>query len=389
MSELSLSPSLPNFEYVEINGMRLPEPNQLYTALWKALTTKQASPAKACQYLRTRFESRNRNRPVCVLLVDELDYLLTRQQEVLYNLFDWPTFPHSRLIVLGISNTIDLPDLLQPRVNSRLGLTKLHFEPYSKEQIETIISDRLRSLPAFGDGAVELCARKIASISGDMRRALQICRRAAEICEEGILRKQALRMGGGGGGKKGLLLSAAGSSAAAAAGGISMDPSLLVNAEHITSAISDLQSSSFIQWLRVRAARVPFEPLLLASMIACMKFAAGGPSNAASSARAGHSGAGDENPLVTTEALCMQAFALLDTKGYLKLLSLRSGVALSDFPKPSPEDFARLVAQWAEVRLVQLSFVRGERAPRLQLNVLIDDIQHAYLNEPLWEHLRN
>jgi origin recognition complex subunit 1 len=108
LSELSLERGLGNFEYVEINGMRLPEPAQLYTALWKALTTKQASPAKACQYLRTRFESkaqgRASNRPVCVLLVDELDYLLTRQQEVLYNLFDWPTYPGARLVVLGISN---------------------------------------------------------------------------------------------------------------------------------------------------------------------------------------------------------------------------------------------------------------------------------------------
>jgi len=109
LSELSLERGLSNFEYVEINGMRLPEPAQLYTALWKALTTKQASPAKACQYLRARFEAkaltgRASHRPVCVLLVDELDYLLTRQQEVLYNLFDWPTYPGARLVVLGISN---------------------------------------------------------------------------------------------------------------------------------------------------------------------------------------------------------------------------------------------------------------------------------------------
>ena len=28
-----------------------------------------------------------------------------------------------------------------------------------------------------------MCARRVASISGDIRRALMICRRAAEICE--------------------------------------------------------------------------------------------------------------------------------------------------------------------------------------------------------------
>lgn len=34
-----------------------------------------------------------------VLLVDELDYLVTRKQTVLYNLFDWPTRPNSKLVV--------------------------------------------------------------------------------------------------------------------------------------------------------------------------------------------------------------------------------------------------------------------------------------------------
>ena len=36
-----------------------------------------------------------------VVLVDELDFLVTRKQSVLYNLFDWPTRRHARLIVIG------------------------------------------------------------------------------------------------------------------------------------------------------------------------------------------------------------------------------------------------------------------------------------------------
>lgn len=41
----------------------------------------------------------------------------------------------------------------------------------------------LDHLDAFDVDAIELCSRKVASVSGDVRRALQICRRAAEICE--------------------------------------------------------------------------------------------------------------------------------------------------------------------------------------------------------------
>ena len=43
---------------------------------------------------------------------------------------------------------------------------------------------RLGELDVFEDTAVEICARKVASISGDIRRALQIARRAAEICDK-------------------------------------------------------------------------------------------------------------------------------------------------------------------------------------------------------------
>ena len=39
---------------------------------------------------------------------------------------------------------------------------------------------------AFDQDAIEFCARKVASVSGDVRRALEICRRGAEIAEERI-----------------------------------------------------------------------------------------------------------------------------------------------------------------------------------------------------------
>ena len=46
---------------------------------------------------------------------------MTRKQDVLYNLFDWPTKPRSKLIVLAIANTMDLPErVMMNRVSSRL-----------------------------------------------------------------------------------------------------------------------------------------------------------------------------------------------------------------------------------------------------------------------------
>lgn len=36
-------------------------------------------------------------------------------------------------------------------------------------------------MDVFDDDAVELCSRKVAAVSGDVRRALNICRRAVEL----------------------------------------------------------------------------------------------------------------------------------------------------------------------------------------------------------------
>jgi hypothetical protein len=54
-------------------------------------------------------------------IILQLDLLWTRRQDVVYNLLDWPTKAASRLVVLTIANTMDLPErLLMGRVTSRL-----------------------------------------------------------------------------------------------------------------------------------------------------------------------------------------------------------------------------------------------------------------------------
>ncbi|KAG8003326.1 Origin recognition complex subunit 1, partial [Nibea albiflora] len=102
-----------------------------------------------------------------VLLVDELDLLWTRKQNVMYNLFDWPTRRHARLVVLTIANTMDLPErIMINRVASRLGLTRMSFQPYSFKQLQQIIMSRLNKVKAFEEDALQLVSRKG---DGDLR----------------------------------------------------------------------------------------------------------------------------------------------------------------------------------------------------------------------------
>ncbi len=175
-----------DFDFVEINGMRLTEPNQAYVSLWKALSGGQkVTAAHAQELLEKRFSSSSSKKTkTTVLLVDELDMLWNRKQTVLYNLFDWPTRPNARLVVLAIANTMDLPEkMMMNRVTSRLGLTRLQFSPYTHAQLQEIVATRLAGLNVFDEDAVLLVARKVASMSGDARRALDICRRATEIAQ--------------------------------------------------------------------------------------------------------------------------------------------------------------------------------------------------------------
>jgi cell division control protein 6 len=66
----------------------------------------------------------------------------------------------------------------------------VNFNPYKVEEISAIIKDRLSSLDQDKDApaiiqpqAIELCARKVAAATGDLRKALDVCRQAIEMAE--------------------------------------------------------------------------------------------------------------------------------------------------------------------------------------------------------------
>ncbi|XVF69646.1 hypothetical protein PTKIN_Ptkin11bG0098400 [Pterospermum kingtungense] len=178
--------SIKPYCFVEVNGLKLASPENIYRVIYEALTGHRVSWKKALQLLNERFSDRKKigedDRP-CILLIDELDLLVTRNQSVLYNILDWPTKPYSKLIVIGIANTMDLPEKLLPRISSRMGIQRLCFGPYNYQQLQEIISSRLKGIDAFEKQAVEFASRKVAAVSGDARRALEICRRAAEIAD--------------------------------------------------------------------------------------------------------------------------------------------------------------------------------------------------------------
>lgn len=121
-----------------------------------------------------------------MLIVDEMDYLLGKDQTILHELFELPAQTESRCILIGISNAIDLADRFLPNFSSlSCHPMVVSFSPYTKDQVIAVLNQRTKVLPfsVFQPAALELCARKVAAASGDMRKALHVCRIAVEQLE--------------------------------------------------------------------------------------------------------------------------------------------------------------------------------------------------------------
>uniref|UniRef100_A0A7S0IGN8 Cdc6 C-terminal domain-containing protein n=1 Tax=Micromonas pusilla TaxID=38833 RepID=A0A7S0IGN8_MICPS len=125
------------------------------------------------------------NQPTTVVLLDEMDQLICKDQAILYELFGLPTLSGSRCVIVGVANAINLVEVTLPRLAARgCEPTVVSFNAYDKDQLQKLLKQRLAGLPfaVFEDAGLELVARKVAAATGDMRRALNICTNAIDIC---------------------------------------------------------------------------------------------------------------------------------------------------------------------------------------------------------------
>ncbi|KAK6018646.1 ATPase, AAA family [Ostertagia ostertagi] len=213
VKQLSQDKTCNKFSFVCVNAMEFVEPKKIFIAIYNQITdnVKRISAESARRKLNRMFELSDKHRPPIVILVDELDQLCTKKQEVIrlsrlgvifingplrvivnaffqliYDIFNWTTIESARVSVMAIANTLDLPErMLSQRITSRIGAARICFQPYEFQQIECIIRDRLKgSVNAIDEGAVQFAARKVAAVTGDLRKAMDLLRRAIEIAIE-------------------------------------------------------------------------------------------------------------------------------------------------------------------------------------------------------------
>ena len=190
------------FKKLFLSGMEYPNISNVFKIIYNFIFTKQKKLTinKYIQLLDNFFSERKKynssielNDPTnshILLIIDEIDILINSSQNLLYNIFNWTTYEYSKLIVISISNTLDLPNRLFPKIKSRMGNNKIMFKPYNKEELRIIIQDRGIDLKLFSEDALRLSCVKVAAINGDLRRIFQILARAKQINESENYKKK-------------------------------------------------------------------------------------------------------------------------------------------------------------------------------------------------------
>jgi cell division control protein 6 len=179
-----------------VNCMSVKTSKDIYTALLQSLSSgSMVLDGNEMKTLQSMFIPRKRSSTIYIVTLDEIDHVLTLDLEFMYCLFEWSLQKSSRLVLIGIANALDLTDRFLPRLKARnLRPHLLPFLPYSAAQIRAVITTRLQSLlpadstapefvPFLHPAAIDLCARKVSSQTGDLRKAFDICRRAIELIE--------------------------------------------------------------------------------------------------------------------------------------------------------------------------------------------------------------
>lgn len=195
----------PDVRTAYVNCMSVKSSKDIYTKLAEDLIDDYKDLGDdEMVHLRKIFLSKKSSGRMYVVTVDEIDHLLTLDLKILYTLFEWSLQRSSRLILIGIANALDLTDRFLPRLKARnLKPRFLPFLPYTAPQIASVISSKLKSLstaqtssqdhiPFVHPTAIQLCSKKVASQTGDLRKAFDIIRRTIDLVEIETRRKHQL-----------------------------------------------------------------------------------------------------------------------------------------------------------------------------------------------------
>ncbi|XP_029429575.1 cell division control protein 6 homolog isoform X2 [Rhinatrema bivittatum] len=186
------------YRTIFINCMSLSSPQGIFPCIAEGMAEAGKTTVVGKDIVKKLEKQVTTEGPMVLLVLDEMDQLDSRGHDVLYTVFEWPCLMNSRLVLIGIANALDLTDRILPRLQARPKCKPqlLNFSPYTKDEIATILQGRLKEVSGdqvLDNAAIQFCARKVSAMSGDARKALDVCRRAVEIVESDVRSQTVLK----------------------------------------------------------------------------------------------------------------------------------------------------------------------------------------------------
>ena len=108
------------FETVFINCMSLKATQDVFDKVSEQLGIKETVKVSKAALEKVICGTRN-----ILVVLDEIDQLSSKCQEVLYSIFEWPYLKGSKLVLVGIANALDLTDRILPRLKVNILQKKI------------------------------------------------------------------------------------------------------------------------------------------------------------------------------------------------------------------------------------------------------------------------
>ncbi|KAJ5204216.1 uncharacterized protein N7498_005095 [Penicillium cinerascens] len=199
VNEVCQDMDLSNVKVSHVNCVSMRSARDVYSKLIQDFCndSEEVFKKSEAERLKAMFVPSKQTDKLFLVSLDEMDHLLMGDSGVLQSLFEWSLHSKSALMLIGIANALDLTDRSLPQLKAKnLKPTLLPFLPYNAASIGNVITSRLRSLlpvgadsdpkfvPFLQPAAIQLCAKKVASQTGDLRKAFELIKRAIDAIEQ-------------------------------------------------------------------------------------------------------------------------------------------------------------------------------------------------------------
>ncbi|WUR04782.1 origin recognition complex subunit 1 (ORC1) [Vairimorpha necatrix] len=167
-----------NQDYIYLNAGHLKLKSLIYKEIFNKLKCQKSKKTDNLFSLRNHFMTCKTQH---ILIIDEIDLLTNKSQSFLYNLTDFAYLENTKILLICISNTMNLPEkFLESKVCSRFGKNRVDFKPYTHVKLKKILSSNYKDVNIYD---VELISRRVASIFGDVRKAFSLVENIKESKE--------------------------------------------------------------------------------------------------------------------------------------------------------------------------------------------------------------